>query len=49
MNLKNKTSFKIVEFEDEKDDFSEINIKTITVFEYDTEIKKQAENKIEKI
>lgn len=49
LNLKNKTSFKIVEFEDEKDDFSEINIKTITVFEYDTEIKKQAENKIEKI
>ena len=49
LNLKNKTSFKIVEFEDEKDDFSEINRKTITVFEYDTEIKKQAENKIEKI
>ena len=49
LNLKNKTSFKIVEFEDEKDDFSEINIKIITVFEYDTEIKKQAENKIEKI
>ena len=49
LNLKNKTSFKIVEFEDEKDDFSEINIKTITVFEYDTEIKKQDENKIEKI
>ena len=40
LNLKNKTSFKIVEFENEKDDFSRVNIKTITVFEFDSEIKK---------
>ena len=30
----------------EKDDFSEINIKTVTVFEYDALIKKQEENKV---
>lgn len=35
LKLKEKTSFKIAEFEDEKDDFSKINVKTITVFEYD--------------
>ena len=46
LNLKNKTSFKIVEFENEKDDFSKVNVKTITVFEFDSEIKKQDENKI---
>ena len=37
---------KMVEFENEKDDFSEINIKTVTVFEYDALIKKQEENKV---
>lgn len=46
LNLKSKTSFKMVEFENEKDDFSEINIKTVTVFEYDALIKKQEENKV---
>ena len=46
IDLKNKTSFKMVEFENEKDDFSEINIKTVTVFEYDALIKKQEENKV---
>lgn len=35
LNLKNKTNFKIAEFEKEKNDFSEVNIKTITVFEFD--------------
>lgn len=40
LNLKNKTNFKIVEFENEKDDFSKVNVKTITVFEFDSEIKK---------
>ena len=34
LNLENKKSFKIVEFEDEKDDFSKTNVKTIHVFEY---------------
>lgn len=46
LDLKNKTSFKMVEFENKKDDFSEINIKTVTVFEYDALIKKQEENKV---
>ena len=46
LSLKNKTNFKIVEFENEKDDFSKVNVKTITVFEFDSEIKKQDENKI---
>ena len=45
---KNKTNFKIVEFENEKDDFSKVNIKTITVFEFDSEIKKQEEKIVEK-
>ena len=36
LTLKENTSFKIVEFENEKDDFSKIVIKTINVFEYDT-------------
>ena len=29
-----------MEFENEKDDFSKVNVKTITVFEFDSEIKK---------
>ena len=41
--LKNKTTFKIVEFEDNKNDFSKTNIKTVYVYEYDTEPKKQEE------
>lgn len=46
LDLKSKTNFKIAEFEEEKDDFSEVNIKTITVFEFDAEVRKQEENKI---
>lgn len=41
--LKNKTTFKILEFEDNKNDFSKVNIKTVYVYEYDTEPKKQEE------
>lgn len=37
LTLKNKTSFKVVKFENEKDDFSDIEIKTINVFEFDSE------------
>ena len=37
LKLKNKSKFKVVEFEDEHDDFSKIEIKTINVFEFDTE------------
>ncbi len=36
LTLKENISFQIVEFENEKDDFSKIVIKTINVFEYDT-------------
>ncbi len=39
LNLSNKTSFKIVKFENELDEFSKINIKTINVFEFDTKLK----------
>lgn len=35
LELKEKTKFKIAELEDEKDDFSKVEIKTITVYEYD--------------
>ena len=38
LKLKSKTIFKILEFEDEKDDFSNIRIKNIMVIEYDAEI-----------
>ena len=37
LTLKNKTKFKIVEFEDENDDFSKVEIKSINVFEFDSE------------
>ena len=37
LTLKAKTKFKMVEFEDEHDDFSKIEIKTINVFEFDSE------------
>ncbi len=36
LTLKDKTTFKIVRFEDEHDDFSKIEIKNINVFEFDT-------------
>lgn len=53
IKLKSRTSFKMTEIEDEKDDFSKINVKTIHVFEYDIifkeqEEKKKEENNIEK-
>ena len=37
LTLKAKTKFKMVEFEDEHDDFSKIEIKTVNVFEFDVE------------
>ena len=49
LELKSKYSFKMIEFEDEKDDFSEINIRTITVLEYDlTKKNLKNENKKDK-
>ncbi len=53
IKLKSRISFKMTEIEDEKDDFSKINVKTIHVFEYDIifkeqEEKKKEENNIEK-
>ena len=36
MELKSKTSFKIIDIENEEDDFSPIIVKNIQVFEYDT-------------
>ena len=47
LKLKDKTTLKVVNFEDEKDDFSKATLKTINVYEFDSEIK-QEENKIEK-
>lgn len=47
LELTNKTKFKIAEAEDNKDDFSPINIKTINVFEFDAKIKKQDVNKVQ--
>ena len=35
MKLKGKSSFKMVDFEKDNEDFSTIKIKTITVFEYE--------------
>ena len=37
LKLQSKTVFKIVDFENEKDDFSKINIKNIQLLEYDIE------------
>ncbi len=47
LKLINRTSFKMTEIEDEKDDFSKVNIKTIHVFEYDVILKEQNNNKEE--
>ena len=47
LKLNNKKYFKIVEFDNEKDDFSKVNIKTITVFEFDAETKKEEEIKVQ--
>ena len=41
LKLKSKNTFKIAELEDEQDDFSKINVKTVTVFEFDVDIKKK--------
>ena len=46
ISLKNKNVFRIIDFEDNKDDFSKTDIKTVTVYEYDTEFKKQEEKQI---
>ena len=43
LKLNNRTSFKIAEIENEKDDFSKVNVKTIQVFEYDAILKEQEE------
>ena len=39
LKLINKTSFKMTEIEDEKDDFSKVTVKTFHVFEYDVILK----------
>ena len=39
LKLINRTSFKMTEIEDEKDDFSKVNVKTFQVFEYDVMLK----------
>lgn len=44
LKLKEKKVFKILEFEDEKDDFSNIKIKTIMLVEYDANIKQKVKN-----
>ena len=43
LTLKNKSSFKIVKFENKHDDFSKVEIKTVNVFEFDSE--KKLDNK----
>ena len=45
-SVKSGGTNKIVEAENPKDDFSNISIKTINVFEFDAEVKNQNENKI---
>ena len=41
LKLTNKTSFKMAEIEDEKDDFSKINVKTFQVLEYDVILREE--------
>ena len=41
LKLINRTSFKMTEIEDEKDDFSKVNVKTFQVFEYDVVLKEE--------
>ena len=41
LKLTNKTSFKMTEIENEKNDFSKINVKTFHVFEYDVILKEE--------
>ena len=45
LKLKEKTTLKVINIEDESDDFSRVTLKTINVYEFDSEIK-QEENKI---
>ena len=45
VKLINRTSFKITEIEDEKDDFSKVNVKTINVLEYDVILREEDNNK----
>ena len=45
LELKEKSTFKILEFENEKDDFSNINIKTISLFEYDLKENEDSKDK----
>ena len=48
LKLTNKTSFKMTEIEDEKDDFSKINVKTFHVFEYDVILREENAKQEEK-
>ena len=41
LKLINRTLFKMTEIEDEKDDFSKVNVKTFQVFEYDVILKEE--------
>ena len=35
LSLNSKSTFRILDFEDETDDFSDVNVKTVNVFEFD--------------
>ena len=48
LKLVNRTSFKMTEIEDEKDDFSKVNVKTFQVFEYDVILKEENTEQEEK-
>ena len=39
LSMKNKSTFRILDFEDKNDDFSKIVVKTVNVFEFDAVIK----------
>ena len=45
LELKKKTSFKIINYEDEKDDFSKITLKLVNVLEYDIKEENQKKEK----
>jgi len=48
LKLINRASFKMTEIEDEKDDFSKVNVKTFQVFEYDVILKEENHKQEEK-
>ena len=48
LKLINRTSFKMTEIEDEKDDFSKVNVKTFQVLEYDVILKEENTKQEEK-